>query len=339
MGERIQGYKRLSAFWVRCVSCGARVIGTKAETRAHEQTLGHKQSVGVDTPTASPVFPALAAFWVPWQLAPDSDPEQRFILTTADGEREHPAGVKFSSSVEAYQFLKNNPQVDTARAVQQSDSAKLTKHRCDCGRLLLVEGKVIGREAIEAPPTPARLSELVDGTPDEINATVEHLNNLEAPCAGCGHTPQTCTCLKDNDYTLTDGSAWFTVKDFYAVRIRATSDGVNVEIYRNNDEMSEPLATATALDADLEPLTDDQMLNRIGSFGYGVYRILGQYVVADPEGGDGGYILTVPTIEDAFREMDSAGLLDSDQWQPPHTGELLNGLVATVERAEKGGKP
>ncbi|MGH3428239.1 MAG: hypothetical protein ACRDQZ_11855, partial [Mycobacteriales bacterium] len=39
--------------------------------------------------------------WIPWKLAPDSDPKERFILVSEDGETEHPDGRKYDTIVEA----------------------------------------------------------------------------------------------------------------------------------------------------------------------------------------------------------------------------------------------
>jgi hypothetical protein len=61
-----------------------------------------------------------AAHWIVWQLAPDSDPEERYILTSPDGQIEHPLNLKFSSGVEACNFLKNNPQHDSAASASES---------------------------------------------------------------------------------------------------------------------------------------------------------------------------------------------------------------------------
>lgn len=68
-----------------------------------------------DAPTVTAAAPA-PTFWVVWRLAPDSDPEERYILTSHDGEREHPLQIKFSSGVEACNFLSNNPQYDVPKS-------------------------------------------------------------------------------------------------------------------------------------------------------------------------------------------------------------------------------
>lgn len=70
------------------------------------------------------VGPSAPKRWVVWKLAPDSDPEERYILTSPDGEIEHPLDLKFSSGTEACNFLVNNPQHDTepkAEAVETED--------------------------------------------------------------------------------------------------------------------------------------------------------------------------------------------------------------------------
>lgn len=57
--------------------------------------------------------------------------------------------------------------------------------------------------------------------------------------------------LTDNDYTLTEGRAWFTVRGF-AVRIHTTDEGLIVDIYQNGKEDSAPIARTYAHNSDLE---------------------------------------------------------------------------------------
>lgn len=60
--------------------------------------------------------------------------------------------------------------------------------------------------------------------------------------------------LSDGDYVLGDERAWFSIKGF-AVWIRATGDGVAVEIYQNGNEDDDSMASAYAYDDDL-PVTE-----------------------------------------------------------------------------------
>jgi hypothetical protein len=53
--------------------------------------------------------------------------------------------------------------------------------------------------------------------------------------------------LKDDDYTLTEGAAWFTVKSF-AIRILSTDEGVVVDIWKDGGEMDSPIASTYAFD-------------------------------------------------------------------------------------------
>jgi hypothetical protein len=55
------------------------------------------------------------------------------------------------------------------------------------------------------------------------------------------------TDLTDADYTLTEGRAWFTVKQF-SIRILSTDEGVVVDIYKLGEEMEPPIAVTYALD-------------------------------------------------------------------------------------------
>jgi hypothetical protein len=60
---------------------------------------------------------------------------------------------------------------------------------------------------------------------------------------------KTTTELKDADYALTEGAAWFTVKGF-AIRILSTEEGVAVDIYESGNEW-EPIASTFAHDSDI----------------------------------------------------------------------------------------
>jgi hypothetical protein len=54
--------------------------------------------------------------------------------------------------------------------------------------------------------------------------------------------------LKDNDYTLVDGAAWFEVKGF-AIRIHSTDEGVVVDVFKNGD-YTEAIASTYAFDTE-----------------------------------------------------------------------------------------
>jgi len=58
--------------------------------------------------------------------------------------------------------------------------------------------------------------------------------------------------IPDGDYTLTDGAAWFTVKNL-SIRIKETDEGVTVDIYPAEDEMSAAIASTYAFFTDNEP--------------------------------------------------------------------------------------
>jgi hypothetical protein len=58
--------------------------------------------------------------------------------------------------------------------------------------------------------------------------------------------------LPDGDYVLTEGAAWFKVKNF-SIRISATDEGVVVDLYPYQREMEEPVASCWAFDSDVEP--------------------------------------------------------------------------------------
>lgn len=56
--------------------------------------------------------------------------------------------------------------------------------------------------------------------------------------------------LKDDDYVLEEGAAWFTVKGF-AIRILSTDEGVVVDIWKDGEVMDSPIASTYAFDADI----------------------------------------------------------------------------------------
>ena len=58
--------------------------------------------------------------------------------------------------------------------------------------------------------------------------------------------------LPDGDYVLTDGAAWFRVKNF-SIRIQSTDEGVVVDLYPYLREMEEPVASCWAFDSEVEP--------------------------------------------------------------------------------------
>ena len=57
--------------------------------------------------------------------------------------------------------------------------------------------------------------------------------------------------IKDGDYILKDGKAWLEVKGF-AIWVRATDEGVVVDIYKNENELGESLASTYAFDSETE---------------------------------------------------------------------------------------
>jgi hypothetical protein len=59
--------------------------------------------------------------------------------------------------------------------------------------------------------------------------------------------------LKDDDYTLTEGVAWFTVKSF-SIRILSTDEGVVVDVWKDGGEMDSPIASTYAYDSDIETI-------------------------------------------------------------------------------------
>lgn len=58
--------------------------------------------------------------------------------------------------------------------------------------------------------------------------------------------------IGDGDYTLVDGAGWFATGGF-AIRIYTTDEEVRVDIYKDGDEMSQPLAGAYVFFEEVEP--------------------------------------------------------------------------------------
>ena len=57
--------------------------------------------------------------------------------------------------------------------------------------------------------------------------------------------------LLDDDYILTDGAAWFTVKGF-SVRIHSTDEGVVADVYAEGREDEDAIASTYAFDNEEE---------------------------------------------------------------------------------------
>lgn len=57
--------------------------------------------------------------------------------------------------------------------------------------------------------------------------------------------------LKDGDYTLVDGNAWFTIKGF-SVRIHGTDEGVIVDVWNKGEEDGDVVASTYAFDEEME---------------------------------------------------------------------------------------
>ena len=51
--------------------------------------------------------------------------------------------------------------------------------------------------------------------------------------------------LKDDDYVLEEGAAWFDVEGF-SVRILSVSEGLWIAVYKNGEEMEDPVASTFA---------------------------------------------------------------------------------------------
>jgi hypothetical protein len=58
--------------------------------------------------------------------------------------------------------------------------------------------------------------------------------------------------LIDQDYILTEGAAWVEVQGF-AVRIRANSSGLAVDVYRSGEEGEDTLASICLEPLDVAP--------------------------------------------------------------------------------------
>ena len=56
--------------------------------------------------------------------------------------------------------------------------------------------------------------------------------------------------LPDGDYILSDGQAWFTA-GIFSVRIRQTSEGVEVDVYPVGKEDDDSIASCSAFASDV----------------------------------------------------------------------------------------
>ena len=63
--------------------------------------------------------------------------------------------------------------------------------------------------------------------------------------------PLTRNDADGNEYTLNDGACWITVNNL-SVLIKRTGEGVVIDVYPLNDEMSNAIASTWALFADAE---------------------------------------------------------------------------------------
>jgi hypothetical protein len=57
--------------------------------------------------------------------------------------------------------------------------------------------------------------------------------------------------LKEDDYNLVDGGAWFSIKNF-SIKINKTDDGIVVDVYQKGFEDRDPIASTWALDSEIE---------------------------------------------------------------------------------------
>lgn len=60
-------------------------------------------------------------------------------------------------------------------------------------------------------------------------------------------------------------------------------------------------------------MTDQEMLDFIASYDYGVYTAHGKIIIADPIGSEDGYYLVVDSIKEAYDELLDSGVLDGDR--------------------------
>jgi hypothetical protein len=65
------------------------------------------------------------------------------------------------------------------------------------------------------------------------------------------------TVLKDGDYDLVEGKAWFTLNNL-SIRIRSESEQAIVEVYPLHKEMDEPISVTSISFADVIMGDDDE---------------------------------------------------------------------------------
>lgn len=59
--------------------------------------------------------------------------------------------------------------------------------------------------------------------------------------------------IKDETFELSEGAAWFTVKNF-SIYIHATDEGVIVDVYPKGRELEDLIASTWASDSEVEVL-------------------------------------------------------------------------------------
>ena len=66
--------------------------------------------------------------------------------------------------------------------------------------------------------------------------------------------------LKDDDYVLADGRAWFTVKDHFSVRITTTDEGMICDVYVTGHEAGDDglLGSTYVFDSEALGFLDDK---------------------------------------------------------------------------------
>lgn len=89
--------------------------------------------------------------------------------------------------------------------------------------------------------------------------------------------------IAEGDYTLADGTGWFGVRDL-SIRIRCEDGGVAIEVYRNGDEMGEPIDSLFVGETDPHPEREDHFrddveadADALASAGYGTDEDYGHY--------------------------------------------------------------
>lgn len=135
-----------------------------------------------------------APTWVPWKLSPDSDPQQRWILVSAEDDREeHPVTRLFETEAEAIAAAKE----ETMSAPKHTPGPWKAYHKYTCHSIIERDGKTLfetdcalGKSAEDEAETRAN-AELAAASPQMLES-LQKISDGDPLSASCGDDPALC---------------------------------------------------------------------------------------------------------------------------------------------------